>query len=110
MFQIYWTDGSSISYQPWLSAAAWTSNQISNIQTVSGWHINGIAVDWLVGNVYFTESTHGNIISARNSQSGISIYRIVVSGGTEIPTAICADPYRGYVQLLFIGTYLYKAV
>ena len=59
----------------------------------------GIAVDWVANNIYFTDTGTNRIEVARLDGSGrrAIIWRDVIS-----PRSIAIDPSEGYVQNIFI--------
>ena len=55
--------------------------------------VNGIAVDWLSGSLYWTDALY-NWISVCDSQR-FEIYRHLVTTGLDKPIGIAVDPVEG---------------
>ena len=64
-------------------------------------HPDGLAVDWLGRNLYWTDTGNDRIEVVRLNGS----YRqVVISEGLDEPRAIVVDPVNGYVFYLSIYT------
>lgn len=63
--------------------------------------VNGIAVDWAAGNVYWTDGLYRwiGVTRARPAAAG---HKTVVSMDVEQPYGIAVWPHRGYVQTYLV--------
>ena len=59
--------------------------------------VNGVAVDWLSGSVYWTDALYDWIIVANSSATGI--YNHIVLTGLDQPMGIAVYPQRGSVSV-----------
>lgn len=96
--KILWSDrvDTTIYKQP--TRDAFDQKSLNNIQPVltgTSAGINGLAVDWLAGNVYFTDGERQLIVVAPLSASRTDLYKIIHSEDIETPTGIAVDPYEG---------------
>lgn len=67
-------------------------------------HPDGIAVDWIAGNLYWTDTGTDRIeVSRLNGTSR----KVLISEDLDEPRAICLDPVAGYVifKVNFSGFY-----
>lgn len=65
----------------------------------------GIAVDWVAGNLYWTDSGRDVIEVAQMSGQHC---KTLISGMIDEPYAIVVDPQRGYVMTVASGQQSYK--
>lgn len=64
-------------------------------------HPDGIAVDWIGRNLYWTDTGTDRIeVSRLNGTSR----KILISENLDEPRALCLDPERGYVLFPLIST------
>ncbi|XP_071495091.1 low-density lipoprotein receptor-related protein 1-like [Diadema antillarum] len=85
----------------WVDTAVYTLNRIKRdhterqvLLTASNSRIEGIAVDWIAGNIYWTDQRNDVIeVSRTNGQ-----YRyVLISDGLDKPRAIVVHPVQGYL-------------
>jgi nidogen (entactin) len=59
----------------------------------------GVAVDWLTGNIYWTDSILNRIEVSRNDGTN---RKVLLDTGLVNPRAIVADPLGGYVMKYYL--------
>ena len=64
-----------------------TIKRVSNL-------VMGLAVDWLAGNIYWTDALYRWIGVARIEQN-TNFSRVLVSTGLDTPHGIAVHPYKG---------------
>ncbi|GAA6093568.1 low-density lipoprotein receptor-related protein 1B-like, partial [Tachysurus ichikawai] len=62
---------------------------------VGVYHVEGMAVDWLGNNVYWTSFGHRKSISVMCVERGMESRRTLLDGGMFHPRAIAVDPIGG---------------
>lgn len=58
--------------------------------------VEGVAVDWLVGNIYWADALYNWIVMAP-AVPDTRLFRIIISTGLEHPTGLAVHPYQGYI-------------
>ena len=95
---IYWSDkrAHAIMRQNVVESMEGRLTGIETIYNNADSEVHSMYVDWLAGNTYFTEATHGWIaVLSGQQKQGDTKYKILFSGGVRNPRGITVDPREG---------------
>ena len=70
--------------------------------------VNGLAIDWLSGSLYWTDALY-NWISVCDSQR-FEIYRHLITTGMDKPIGIAVYPQVGWVYIYSLFTYTFQYI
>ncbi len=94
--RIYWTDFDGRTKRGWISRAFLNGSQMERVLETGLYSMEGLAVDWLGQNLFWSDSRLQRIEAARLDGAW---RRVIVWHNTE-PRLIALQPTEGYAPLL----------